>query len=144
MQKPGTLTAITVYITIVGTVYQVLLRHIWQPQGLQLLVDELLHTINPLLVIYYWYRYEAKKQVKYRQVKWWLVYPLVYLLFIFIRGSVSKFYPYPFIDVEQIGWSKALTNAAGLMLFFLAVSALFVYLGRLLMGKVRRQQAVGH
>src|SRR5690242_8869207 len=30
--KPGVLTAITVYITIVGLVYQVVLRWIWSPQ----------------------------------------------------------------------------------------------------------------
>ena len=58
LTKPGTLTAITVYITIVGAVYQVLLRHIWDPTGLQRLVDELLHTINPVLVILCWYFYE--------------------------------------------------------------------------------------
>lgn len=49
-----TLTAVTVYITIVGLVYQVLLRHLWQPTGLQFIVDELLHTIIPLAVILYW------------------------------------------------------------------------------------------
>src|SRR5688572_740301 len=29
--KPGVLTAITVYITIVGLVYQTVLRYIWEP-----------------------------------------------------------------------------------------------------------------
>jgi hypothetical protein len=33
--QPGTLTAITVYITIVGLVYQIILRPLWQPTGLQ-------------------------------------------------------------------------------------------------------------
>src|SRR5690554_4316116 len=44
------LTAITVYISIVGLVYQVLLRHIWSPTGLQT-VDELLHSVVPVLVV---------------------------------------------------------------------------------------------
>jgi hypothetical protein len=30
---PGFLTALTTYITIVGLVYQVALRHVWHPEG---------------------------------------------------------------------------------------------------------------
>ncbi|HEV8081648.1 MAG TPA: Pr6Pr family membrane protein [Chitinophagaceae bacterium] len=40
-----TITAITVYITVVGLVYNLILRFLWRPQGLQLLVDELLHSV---------------------------------------------------------------------------------------------------
>ena len=31
LEKPGVLTALTVYITVVGLVYQVVLRYIWEP-----------------------------------------------------------------------------------------------------------------
>src|SRR3712207_6371978 len=101
--RPGMLSAVTVYIFMVGIVYQVLLRHIWQPTGLQLIVDELLHTINPLLVILYWYLYEEKSLVQYTQIKGWLFYPLAYLVYIIVRGSFSGFYPYPFVNVKEIG-----------------------------------------
>lgn len=47
----GTLSAITVYITIVGLVYQFLLRQTWNPAGMQKVADETLHSLNPLLVI---------------------------------------------------------------------------------------------
>ncbi|MEI7488593.1 MAG: Pr6Pr family membrane protein, partial [Chryseobacterium sp.] len=45
----GYLTAITVYITIVGATYQIILRGTWQPTGLQRIVDELLHSVMPVL-----------------------------------------------------------------------------------------------
>lgn len=128
--KPGTLTAITVYITIVGIVYQVLLRHIWQPTGLQMIVDELLHTINPLLVILFWYLYEEKRPVKYNQILGWLLYPLVYLIFVLIRGSLSGFYPYPFVNVAEIGLRKTLLNSGLLLLFFILVACLFIAVGK--------------
>jgi hypothetical protein len=128
--KAGTLTAITVYITIVGIVYQLLLRHVWQPNGMQLIVDELLHTINPLFVIVFWYLYEEKKQVKYGQISGWLLYPLVYLIYVLIRGSFSGFYPYPFVNVAKIGLAKTLLNSTMLLLFFILVAFLFVVIGR--------------
>lgn len=130
--KAGKLTAITIYITIVGLVYQVLLRHIWQPTGLQMVVDELLHSVNPLLVLIYWYLFEMKTSIKYKQIFGWMVFPIVYLVYILIRGNFSGFYPYPFINVSEIGISKALVNGLILLLFFYAVSAFFIFLGRIL------------
>ena len=103
LDKAGLLTAITVYITIVGLVYQVLLRHIWQPTGLQMVVDELLHSVNPLLVISYWYLFEKKFFVHYKEVFKWMIYPVVYLVYILTRGSFSGFYPYPFITNFWVG-----------------------------------------
>ena len=63
--KPGTLTALTVYILIVGLVYQFALRHLWNPTGLQRVVDELLHSVIPILVLIFWYLYETKQSIKY-------------------------------------------------------------------------------
>ena len=128
--KAGILTAIAVYITIVGLVYQVLLRGIWQPTGMQQLVDELLHTVNPLLFIVYWYLYEDKKAVRYRQIKGWLIYPLVYLGAILLRGAFAGFYPYPFINVDQIGYAKTMVNSLLLLLFFMLVAFAFVAVGK--------------
>ena len=132
LDKAGLLTAITVYITLVGLVYQVLLRHIWQPTGLQMVVDELLHSVNPLLVISYWYLFEKKFFVHYKEVFKWMIYPVVYLVYILTRGSFSGFYPYPFINVSEIGISQTLLNGLFLLLFFYAVSVLFIFIGRML------------
>jgi hypothetical protein len=129
--KPGVLTSITVYIAIVGLVYQILLRHIWQPTGLQKIVDELLHSVIPLLVIFYWYLFENKSKVHYRQISKWLIYPLVYLFYILIRGSFSGFYPYPFVDVKNLGLQKVLINSTWLVILFAVVSLLFVWIGKL-------------
>ena len=130
ISKPGTLTAITVYITVVGLVYQVALRQAWHPTGLQMVVDELLHSVMPILVIIFWYLYETTRAVKYSQILQWLIYPLVYLIYILVRGSFSNFYPYPFINVTTIGMSKALTNAGILIIIFLIISAVFLAIGK--------------
>ena len=137
--KPGMLTAITVYIFMVGTVYQVLLRHLWRPAGMQFVADELLHTIIPLLVIVYWILYEQKSLVRYGQVKAWLIYPLGYLAYTLIRGEFSGFYSYPFIDVSKIGLKLALRNSSMLALIFVLIALLFI-----LVGKKSAAQKAGH
>jgi len=128
--KPGTLTAITTYITMVGLLYQIMLRHLWQPTGLQMIVDELLHTLIPILVIIYWYLYENKPLVTYKNIPKWLIYPLLYLIYILIRGTVSNFYPYPFIDVVNLGLSKVFINSILLIALFVGLSAVFIRVGK--------------
>lgn len=130
LHKPGTLTAVTVYITVVGLVYQVVLRHTWNPTGLQKIVDELLHSVIPVMVIIFWYLYENKASVKFGQIPQWLIYPLIYLVYVLIRGYFSGFYPYPFINVSQIGWQNTGVNSAAITVVFIGISAALIKAGR--------------
>lgn len=135
LDKPGTLTAVTVYITIVGLVYQILLRHIWEPTGMQMIVDELLHSIIPIVVNIYWYLYEGKKPVRYGQIPQWLIYPCIYLIYILIRGHFSNFYPYPFVDVGNLGLLNVLLNSVGLIALFIGISVLYIKIGKAIKSK---------
>ncbi len=129
----GVLSAITIYILIVGLVYQVALRHIWDPQGLQKLVDELLHSVIPLGALIYWSVFE-KKGLGYALIFSWSIYPLAYLIFTLARGSISGFYPYPFINVTEIGIQQTLINALIILALFMTLSFVFIFINR----KVRR------
>ena len=126
LQKPGILTAVTLYISIVGLVYQLVLRSIWSPTGMQKLVDELLHSVMPLFVIVFWYLYENHKATSWKLIPKWLVFPSLYLVYILIRGHFSNYYPYPFMDVTQLGLNQVLLNSGVLVLVFVAVAFGFV------------------
>lgn len=128
----GYLTAITVYITIVGVTYQIILRGTWQPTGLQRIVDELLHSVMPVLTIIFWYLFENKAKVKYIQILKWAVFPIVYLIIILVRGSFSGFYPYPFVDVTALGLTKVLINSLFVTIFFFIISFLYIRIGKAL------------
>ena len=128
--RPSTQTAISIYILIVGIIYNVILRFLWAPQGLQKLVDELLHSVIPLLFVAYWFLFAARRPLQWKQVLPWLIYPFVYAVFVLIRGSFSGFFPYPFIDINKLGLNRALINAAGLTLVFLVTSLVFVALSK--------------
>jgi hypothetical protein len=140
--KPGVLTAITVYITIVGLVYQTVLRHVWEPTGLQMVVDELLHSIMPVCVILFWFLYEKKSAVTWSQLLSWMIYPLVYLIFILIRGALSGFYPYPFIDVSKLGLQIVLANGFFLLIVFLIFCALYIAVAKII-EKKKRKSVIG-
>jgi hypothetical protein len=139
MSRTGTLTAITVYIFMVGTVYQVALRHLWKPRGLQNIVDELLHSVIPVLVIIFWTLYENKKEVSYSQIPKWAIFPIAYFICILIRGSITRLYPYPFVNVNEIGLAEALINSVILLFIFLCIAVLFVFTGK----SISKKQTTG-
>ncbi|MEP6584422.1 MAG: Pr6Pr family membrane protein [Ginsengibacter sp.] len=121
-----TITAITVYITVVGLVYNVILRFLWSPEGFQSLIDELLHTAIPVLFILFWIFFMPKAGLKSKDILPWLLYPFIYVIYILIRGAFTGLYPYPFIDVKELGYNKVLLNSGMLVIVFVVFSLLFV------------------
>lgn len=124
--RPGILTGIAVNITIVGLVYNLILRFLWQPTGLQHAVDEILHLLIPLAFIFFWTTFVPKGTLKWSHIYPWMIYPLVYLAVVLVRGAMSGYYPYPFLDVVKLGYPTVFINSAGVTVAFILVSLLFV------------------
>jgi hypothetical protein len=130
--RQTTPTAISLYITIVGLVYNIILRQLWKPEGLQMIVDELLHTLIPVLFLLLWLVFVSKNKLNWKNILPWMIYPLIYSIFILTRGKISGFYPYPFMDIGKLGFNKVLLNSCILLIVFLAFSFLFVGIGKLM------------
>lgn len=128
--RPTVLTAVTVYISFVGISYSLLLRHIWDPQGWHLLADELLHTIIPALVVLYWLLFVPKTGLQWKNTPYWLLYPLVYVPYVLVRGELTGSYPYHFVDISDLGYSQALLNGVTLIFAFFLLSLLFVAIAK--------------
>lgn len=124
-KRKSILTAILVYILTVGVTYNIILRSLWKPEGLQFLADNLLHSIIPFLYLFFWLIFVKKHTLEWKDALPWLIYPCVYLIYLLIRGAIFGLYPYPFIDVSQLGYQRALLNAfsvSGVILFFSLLS----------------------
>ncbi len=130
--KAQTQAAVAVYIFVVGLTYNIILRGIWQPQGLQRLVDESLHVVVPIYFVLYWFIFSPKNNLQWKNVFPWLIYPFLYLVYTLIRGSFVHYYPYPFVDVDKLGINKVLLNSSVLFILFFLLSLVFVWLGRMM------------
>ena len=132
--KAATITAITIYVTIVGIVYHVILRLTWDPEGLQKIVDELLHSVIPLLFILFWVFFTPIEGLKWKNAFSWLLYPIAFMLYTIIHGAITKFYPYIFVDVTRHGYNKVLSNAGLFLLAIFFLSMVLIATGKV-MGK---------
>jgi hypothetical protein len=122
--------ATLLYIVIVGIVYAVLLRNLYHPAGWAKVADALVHDIAPVYYAVFWLAFAGKTDLRPRHAAQWLFYPLVYLAYTLLRGVFVGWYPYPFIDINVLGYGRALVNAAALTLVFLLAGLIVVALGR--------------
>jgi hypothetical protein len=128
--RPSVVAGIATSIAFVGLSYYFLLRHTWNPQGAQLLADVSLHYVIPALYVLYWWFVPSKAALRWTHPLFWSLYPVVYLVYALIRGSIEGSYPYPFIDVARLGYGRTMLNSLALLCGFLALGFLFVALGR--------------
>ena len=128
--QPWVSSGIAVSIAVVGLAYSLLLRHLWHPEGWQLLADELLHDIMPLLFLVYWWCCVPKGTLRLGHIALWVMYPLVYFAYALLRGHLLAAYPYPFIDVSTLGYPQVFLNAAGILAGFVVIALLVVGLDR--------------
>ncbi|MGC4103222.1 Pr6Pr family membrane protein [Ferruginibacter sp.] len=128
--RTSTLTAIAVYISIVGLTYNVILRFQWAPQGMDRVVDELLHLIIPVLYIFFWVKFVPRKNLQWKLIAPWAIYPLAYFGYTIVRGPSAQWYPYPFMNVTVLGYNKVLFNSAMVTLVFVIIAALFIAIAK--------------
>ncbi|GIF94914.1 Pr6Pr family membrane protein [Catellatospora citrea] len=137
--------AATLYITITGTVYHLVLTNPASPfftadPGAVTLHNLLLHTATPLLAAIDWLLVN-RERVRWWHAGAWLAYPLAYLAFALVRGALTGRYPYPFIDVAALGYGAVAVNAAVFSVLFFLLGLLLIGLGELAR-RVRRAPAI--
>ncbi len=128
--RPDVHTAIAMSIAIVAAIYNLLLRQLWQPQGWQIVADNILHVAMPALFLLYWWLAVPKATLRWPQVIVWQLYPAAYFAYALIRGAVNHWYPYPFLNVGTLGYLHVLVNACVVLLAFVVVALLLVALAR--------------
>jgi hypothetical protein len=124
--KSSNATAVLLYILTVGIIYNTVLRGIRELHGADLFVDAILHSIVPLYMLLYWLGFIVPGGLAAKKAFPWLWYPLVYCVYVMIRGSFSGFYPYFFLNVTELGYGKALMNCFYVTLTFLILSLLLI------------------
>jgi hypothetical protein len=128
--RPSVVAGIAVSIAFVGLSYHFLLRNTWNPHGVHLVADVMLHYAVPALYVIYWWLDYSKAALRWIHPLFWSIYPTMYLVYALIRGRLVGSYPYPFIDAGDLGHGRTLLNSVGLLFVFLALGVLFVALGR--------------
>lgn len=104
--------AATLYMVITGIVFALLLAGL--AERLQLTVpwvNMVLHYLIPIVMLVDWLLFPPKFKFSLRHTILWLAFPLAYLAYALIRGSIVNWYPYPFLDPPQVGWVSVIVTS---------------------------------
>ncbi|WP_165945301.1 Pr6Pr family membrane protein [Micromonospora sp. KC723] len=130
--------AVTLYITITGVVYHLVLANPASPFAVaqpdrappEALGNQLLHTVVPLLAVTDWALFDPRGRLRVRHALWWLGFPLAYLGFALVRGLIVARYPYPFIDAGQLGYDGVAISTVFFAAGFWLLGLIFVGVDR--------------
>ena len=130
--------AVTLYVAITGLVYHLVLTNPASGFALgpvhrtpaEAIGNQLLHTVVPLLAVLDWLVFDPRGRFRWRYAAYWLAFPLAYLAFALVRGLIVDKYPYPFIDVRELGYDGVSVSTAGFAAAFWILGLAFVAIDR--------------
>ena len=125
--------SLTVAMIVVGVVYHLLLAdaagdvrdgdYVWP-----VLPNQIIHTYGPILIVIDYLLSHKAFRPKLRAALWVAVFPLTWLVFSVIRGLVTNWWPYWFINPNEEG------GVPGMLTYIAAITAFFLILGFLVLG----------
>jgi len=121
-----------VCMALVGIVYGILLRD--EDLGSLLpWVNIVLHYVMPVVMVLDWLYQPPTTKLVVTQTWIWLIFPVLYLVYSLIRGSIVGWYAYPFLNPSKIGgYDVVALYCLGILVVFFLLSWLLMLLGNTL------------
>jgi hypothetical protein len=97
--------AAAVYMAVTGVVFFLLLRDIDVETRLSW-VNSVVHEVMPLAVVADWLIDAPRAPIALGRALLWLAYPGVWIGYTLVRGAVTGWYPYPFVNPANGGYAR--------------------------------------
>lgn len=120
--------AVTLYMLMTGVIFAFLLASL---EGVRLTAtpwdNVVLHYIMPIVVVGDWFLHPPKKRLSARVVALWVVFPIAYVIYTLIRGSIVSWYPYPFFNPNLTSYVQVLATSAIIAVFVIGAAFVIRY-----------------
>lgn len=137
--EPTLRTAISVWITVVAVIFQLLLAGLVPLSPLGWWGNMLVHQLVPALWLVGWLGFGPHGGITRTAPLRWLIYPLLYGCWTLAHGAATGWYPYPFLNVAKLGAAMVARNMALMALFFAALGYAFRWIDGHLVGRRGRR-----
>ncbi|MFY9304056.1 MAG: Pr6Pr family membrane protein [Rhodoluna sp.] len=133
--------SMTVAMIVVGVVYHALLAdvasdvrdgdYVWP-----VFPNEFIHTYGPILIVIDYLLSNKEFKLRMRAAFWVVAFPLLWLTFSVIRGIITNWWPYWFINPNGEG------GVSGMLSYIAAIAFFFIILGFAVLGLTKLVQRV--
>lgn len=115
----------TLSMTMTGVIYVLLL------QGLEASlqtpvpwVNAVLHYVMPLAVLADWFIAPPGRTIRFGEALRWVLFPAAYVVYSLLRGALTDWYPYPFLNADDQGYARIAVTCAVMLVAVIGLAAL--------------------
>jgi hypothetical protein len=113
-------------IIITGLVYETILAPLVHLEGWAFAATIGFHYISPWATLIGWLVLGPRPRMSWRVMAWAFVWPVLWLVYTFAHGAVTGWYPYPFLDVPEIGLADSVRNSLVVLVIGVVIAAVLV------------------
>lgn len=124
-------------IIITGLVYETILAQLIHPEGWALAATIGFHYISPWATVIGWLIFGPRPRMTWATTALAFIWPIAWLVYTFVRGAVTGWYPYPFLNVTEIGFADAVRNSAVILAIGVLIAVILTLLDHHLPSLVR-------
>jgi hypothetical protein len=123
--------AATLYMAMTGIVYIVLLSALDSERFSAVPWENItLHYVMPAVMVVDWAVDRPSMPISFRRALLWLAFPIVYVVYSLVRGSLVGWYPYPFLDPAISGYVGVAVTSLGILVLALVLSFVLTWISR--------------
>jgi len=101
------------------------------------LAKGIIQIVVPLLYVIFWLVFVPKGKLDWKKPIYWLISPLVYLLWACLFGAITGRSSYSFLDVRALGYTTVIRNCSIILMAPFVVGEIFVGIDKLIGIKTR-------
>ncbi len=118
------------YAVVTAVVYNVLLRGI-PDEGFVVSPwpGEIMHVWIPIVLLLDWLISPGRPALGWTALRIVIIFPLVWLAFTLVRGAITAWYPYPFLEPDS-GWLSVVGYIVGIASFIVGLASLAIAYSR--------------
>ena len=118
-----------IMITVTGIVYAVILAPLAHPVGLNVYFNAGLHYIAPPMFVLGWALFGPRPTFSFKLLGQSLIIPGLWVTYTLIHGAIIGWYPYPFLNVEKLGYGTVGINLVVITMAAMLIGAMYLGFG---------------
>ena len=129
-------------IIITGLVYETILAPLVHLEGWAQVATIGFHYISPWATLIGWLLFGPRPRATWATTALAFIWPVLWIVYTFVHGAITGWYPYPFVDVTTIGFSDAVRNSAIVLAIGVVIAVILTALDHRLPSLVRADDAL--